>query len=107
MFCIFDEWSSCNTQLWFCHFQKVNLSFTFPFYGHSLKEITIATGGETNSTNCEYRIYEHASVLLKVNEFQAPEISPVQPNVYSVLILDADAIWTEPLHNHQQKLVTC
>lgn len=27
-------------------FQRVNLSFSFPFYGHILKEVTIATGGE-------------------------------------------------------------
>lgn len=27
--------------------QRVNLSFDFPFYGHLLKEITVATGGES------------------------------------------------------------
>uniref|UniRef100_A0A673ADF1 Si:ch211-106h4.6 n=1 Tax=Sphaeramia orbicularis TaxID=375764 RepID=A0A673ADF1_9TELE len=29
----------------FLCFQRVNLSFDFPFYGHILKEITVATGG--------------------------------------------------------------
>lgn len=27
-------------------FQRVNLSFDFPFYGHFLREITVATGGK-------------------------------------------------------------
>lgn len=26
--------------------QRVNLSFDFPFYGHFLREITVATGGK-------------------------------------------------------------
>lgn len=34
----------------FLCFQRVNLSFDFPFYGHLLKEITVATGGESLTT---------------------------------------------------------
>lgn len=30
----------------FLHTQRVNLSFDFPFYGHFLREITVATGGK-------------------------------------------------------------
>lgn len=32
--------------LWCCSLQRVNLSFDFPFYGHFLREITVATGGK-------------------------------------------------------------
>lgn len=31
---------------WYYSFQRVNLSFDFPFYGHFLREITVATGGK-------------------------------------------------------------
>uniref|UniRef100_A0A8C9WUJ4 Plexin domain containing 2a n=1 Tax=Sander lucioperca TaxID=283035 RepID=A0A8C9WUJ4_SANLU len=41
-----DEWKVCGF-LSSIHRQaeRVNLSFNFPFYGHILKEITVATGG--------------------------------------------------------------
>lgn len=35
----------------FLRFQRVNLSFNFPFYGHILKEITVATGGKSLTTH--------------------------------------------------------
>lgn len=34
-----------------CSLQRVNLSFDFPFYGHFLREITVATGGKWFSTH--------------------------------------------------------
>lgn len=32
-------------------FQRVNLSFDFPFYGHTLREVTVATGGKYTRRN--------------------------------------------------------
>lgn len=36
-----------------CALQRVVLSFEFPFYGHPLRQITIATGGKSGSAGPE------------------------------------------------------
>lgn len=68
LYCLTDH---VNTQfilhLAFLCFQRVNLSFDFPFYGHALKEVTVATGGKALHTWCLFsRGYNHIMMRLQV-----------------------------------------
>ncbi|XP_061588561.1 plexin domain-containing protein 2 [Cololabis saira] len=54
--------------------EKVNLSFDFPFYGHLLKEITIATGGFIYTGDTIHR-------MLTATQYIAPLMASFDPSL--------------------------
>ncbi|KAM6919230.1 plexin domain-containing protein 2 [Xenentodon cancila] len=54
--------------------QKVNLSFDFPFYGHLLKEITVATGGFIYTGDIIHR-------MLTATQYIAPLMASFDPSL--------------------------
>uniref|UniRef100_A0A3Q2XWM8 Plexin domain containing 2a n=1 Tax=Hippocampus comes TaxID=109280 RepID=A0A3Q2XWM8_HIPCM len=57
-----------------CHLcrSRVNLSFDFPFYGHTLKEVTVATGGFISTGELIHR-------LLTATQYVAPLMADFDP----------------------------
>lgn len=53
---------------------RVNLSFDFPFYGHSLREITVATGGFIYTGDVVHR-------MLTATQYIAPLMANFDPSV--------------------------
>uniref|UniRef100_I3JQP8 Plexin domain containing 2a n=1 Tax=Oreochromis niloticus TaxID=8128 RepID=I3JQP8_ORENI len=54
--------------------ERVNLSFDFPFYGHLLKEITVATGGFIYTGNIIHR-------MLTATQYVAPLMANFDPSL--------------------------
>uniref|UniRef100_A0A8C3ANS6 Plexin domain containing 2a n=1 Tax=Cyclopterus lumpus TaxID=8103 RepID=A0A8C3ANS6_CYCLU len=54
--------------------QRVNLSFDFPFYGHILKEITVATGGFIYTGDILHR-------MLTATQYIAPLMANLDPSL--------------------------
>ncbi|XP_006887111.1 PREDICTED: plexin domain-containing protein 2-like isoform X2 [Elephantulus edwardii] len=54
--------------------ERVNLSFDFPFYGHSLREITVATGGFIYTGEVVHR-------MLTATQYIAPLMANFDPSV--------------------------
>ena len=78
------HWTICLTprNVWCVFFsQRVALSFDFPFYGHHLRQIIIATGGEYHFTflnNTAVLIYI-ALPIRKLNYYQYVEWDFITP----------------------------
>ncbi|KAK5860197.1 hypothetical protein PBY51_021692 [Eleginops maclovinus] len=70
-----DEWKVCGL-LSSTHRQaeRVNLSFDFPFYGHVLKEITVATGGFIYTGDIIHR-------MLTATQYIAPLMANFDPSL--------------------------
>ncbi|XP_037642307.1 plexin domain-containing protein 2 isoform X1 [Sebastes umbrosus] len=70
-----DEWKVCGF-LSSTHRQaeRVNLSFDFPFYGHILKEITVATGGFIYTGDIIHR-------MLTATQYIAPLMANLDPSL--------------------------
>ncbi|XP_044077005.1 plexin domain-containing protein 2-like isoform X2 [Siniperca chuatsi] len=70
-----DEWKVCGF-LSSTHRQaeRVNLSFDFPFYGHILKEITVATGGFIYTGDIIHR-------MLTATQYIAPLMANFDPSL--------------------------
>ncbi|GAA6235983.1 plexin domain-containing protein 2-like isoform X1 [Lates japonicus] len=70
-----DEWKVCGF-LSSAHRQaeRVNLSFDFPFYGHILKEITVATGGFIYTGDIIHR-------MLTATQYIAPLMANFDPSL--------------------------
>ncbi|XP_018533325.1 plexin domain-containing protein 2 isoform X2 [Lates calcarifer] len=70
-----DEWKVCGF-LSSAHRQaeRVNLSFDFPFYGHTLKEITVATGGFIYTGDIIHR-------MLTATQYIAPLMANFDPSL--------------------------
>ncbi|XP_068593970.1 plexin domain-containing protein 2, partial [Cebidichthys violaceus] len=70
-----DEWKACgflsNT---YRQAERVNLSFDFPFYGHILKEITVATGGFIYTGDILHR-------MLTATQYIAPLMANLDPSL--------------------------
>ncbi|XP_068196936.1 plexin domain-containing protein 2-like isoform X2 [Antennarius striatus] len=70
-----DNWKVCgflpNTHR---QAQRVNLSFDFPFYGHALKEITVATGGFIYTGDVIHR-------MLTATQYIAPLMADFDPSL--------------------------
>ncbi|KAM6920007.1 plexin domain-containing protein 2 [Lycodopsis pacificus] len=70
-----DEWKACgflsNT---YRQAERVNLSFDFPFYGHVLKEITVATGGFIYTGVILHR-------MLTATQYIAPLMANLDPSL--------------------------
>ncbi|XP_028283252.1 plexin domain-containing protein 2-like [Parambassis ranga] len=56
------------------HSERVNLSFDFPFYGHLLKEITVATGGFIYTGDIIHR-------MLTATQYIAPLMANFDPSL--------------------------
>ncbi|KAM8850655.1 plexin domain-containing protein 2 isoform 2-T2 [Spinachia spinachia] len=70
-----DEWKVCgflsSTDR---QAERVNLSFQFPFYGHLLKEITVATGGFIYTGDVLHR-------MLTATQYIAPLMANLDPSL--------------------------
>ncbi|XP_006869954.1 PREDICTED: plexin domain-containing protein 2 isoform X2 [Chrysochloris asiatica] len=66
---LMDDGQDNNTQI-----ERVNLSFNFPFYGHSLREITVATGGFIYTGEVVHR-------MLTATQYIAPLMANFDPSV--------------------------
>ncbi|XP_023820626.1 plexin domain-containing protein 2-like isoform X1 [Oryzias latipes] len=58
------------------HAERVNLSFSFPFYGHPLKEVTVATGGFIYTGAILHR-------MLTATQYIAPLMANFDPSLSS------------------------
>nr|XP_061795632.1 plexin domain-containing protein 2-like [Nerophis lumbriciformis] len=72
-----SEWKTCR-YLSSTHRQaeRVNLSFDFPFYGHMLKEVTVATGGFIYTGDLIHR-------MLTATQYIAPLMANFDPSLSS------------------------
>ncbi|XP_040823828.1 plexin domain-containing protein 2 isoform X2 [Ochotona curzoniae] len=66
---LLDDGQDNNTQI-----ERVNLSFDFPFYGHFLREITVATGGFIYTGEVVHR-------MLTATQYIAPLMANFDPSV--------------------------
>uniref|UniRef100_A0A2K5RJ21 Plexin domain containing 2 n=1 Tax=Cebus imitator TaxID=2715852 RepID=A0A2K5RJ21_CEBIM len=66
---LLDDEQDNNTQI-----ERVNLSFDFPFYGHFLREITVATGGFIYTGEVVHR-------MLTATQYIAPLMANFDPSV--------------------------
>uniref|UniRef100_A0A9L0K746 Plexin domain containing 2 n=1 Tax=Equus asinus TaxID=9793 RepID=A0A9L0K746_EQUAS len=66
---LLDDGQDNNTQI-----ERVNLSFDFPFYGHYLREITVATGGFIYTGEVVHR-------MLTATQYIAPLMANFDPSV--------------------------
>ncbi|XP_019751855.1 plexin domain-containing protein 2 [Hippocampus comes] len=68
-----DEWKTSGfLSAARCRAERVNLSFDFPFYGHTLKEVTVATGGFISTGELIHR-------LLTATQYVAPLMADFDP----------------------------
>uniref|UniRef100_A0A4W5RFM6 Plexin domain containing 2b n=1 Tax=Hucho hucho TaxID=62062 RepID=A0A4W5RFM6_9TELE len=69
-------WSSLSDLRHLCFFfmQRVNLSFDFPFYGHFLRDLTVATGGFIYTGDVVHR-------MLTATQYIAPLMANFDPSV--------------------------
>ncbi|XP_077955629.1 plexin domain-containing protein 2 isoform X5 [Gasterosteus aculeatus] len=72
-----DEWKVCGfLSSTYRQAERVNLSFYFPFYGHLLKEITVATGGFIYTGDVLHR-------MLTATQYIAPLMANLDPSLSS------------------------
>ncbi|XP_068427435.1 plexin domain-containing protein 2 [Clinocottus analis] len=70
-----DEWKVCGfLSSTYRQAERVNLSFDFPFYGHVLKEITVATGGFLYTGDILHR-------MLTATQYIAPLMANLDPSL--------------------------
>ncbi|XP_034411813.1 plexin domain-containing protein 2-like [Cyclopterus lumpus] len=70
-----DEWKVCGfLSSTYRQAERVNLSFDFPFYGHILKEITVATGGFIYTGDILHR-------MLTATQYIAPLMANLDPSL--------------------------
>ncbi|XP_056277842.1 plexin domain-containing protein 2-like isoform X2 [Pseudoliparis swirei] len=70
-----EEWKVCGSlSSTYRQAERVNLSFDFPFYGHMLKEITVATGGFIYTGEILHR-------MLTATQYIAPLMANLDPSL--------------------------
>ncbi|CAL8312591.1 unnamed protein product [Merluccius merluccius] len=82
---------------------RVNLSFDFPFYGHSLREITVATGGFIYTGDVVHRMLTATQYIAPLMANFDPSVSRNSTVIYfdngTALVVQWDHVHLQHLHH--------